>query len=240
MKVGQTLRSWWQDYLAGRLRTPQAIVRAASADFQSADARSSERFLDLPPDALHWDAPARLCARGFLDTTPYLTQMHKADWQQCDPRLMRWAALFCELARKRGVPLYVHSAFRTEAQQAALVAKGHSKTPYPRSAHNNGEAVDIVHGVFHWTLTKQEWALLGVLGRLALDRVNSSIHRPKRLPSGVNPLHYEKLALDWGGDWSFYDPAHWQISTYRARIKRRPVLPPVRLTPRAILTKYKA
>lgn len=223
MKPGQLLTNWWQRYVLGELKSPQDIVRAAFNETPD-NARPSERFFGTPEDDALFAAPERLSAPGFYRSEAYLKQWDRADWQNCDPRLMRWSAMLIQSARKRNIPLYVHSAFRTEAEQAALVAAGRSKAPYPRSAHNIGEAVDIVHGVYHWDLTPQEWALIHTLGRLALDRLNATLKQP------------DKLHLTWGGTFEgFYDPAHWQIEGYRARIKRLPVGPPVRYTPRRIL-----
>lgn len=226
MKPGQVLTQWYQDLIAGRLRTPQAIVAASRAE-RPDTALASDRFLnDLPSDE-GWQAPQRLRAPHFLLSDQHMKQWDRADWQFVDPRLMRWAALFVELARKRGIPLYVHSAFRTEAEQARAVADGHSRTPYPRSAHNSGEAVDIVHGVYHWTLTKQEWSMLHVLGLRAVDLVNRDLKK------------VDHLVLTWGGSWSFYDPAHWEIADYRARIRRLAAGPPLHYTPRAILARFR-
>ena len=132
-------------------------------------------------------------------------------------------------ARKRGIPLYVHCCFRTEAEQRALFAKGASKVRYPNSAHNSAEAVDIVHGCYHWNLMPKEWAYIHALGRDALRRLNASLPYDKR------------LFLNWGGDDgspgdSFrWDPAHWEVADYRKRIG--PIAPglPVHMSPTSIL-----
>lgn len=224
MKPGQVLQRWWQDLVAGRLRTPQDLMLAARAEGPD-PARASDRFFNEPRDGFVWDVPQRLSAPNFILTEHHIGQGERADWQHVDRRLMRWAAVFVELARKRGIPLYVHTAFRTEAEQAKVNSAGNSKAAYPRSAHNIGEAVDVVHGVYHWTMTRQEWALLHVLGLRALDLVNRDLKK------------VDKLQLVWGGSFkSLYDPAHWEIADYRARIRRLPVGPPVRMMPRRILS----
>ena len=105
-----------------------------------------------------------------------------------------------------------------------MVRLGRSRTHWPNSAHNIGEAVDIVHGVFHWDMTPQEWAMIATLGRLCLDRFNAG--RPKDA----------QLRLTWGGDWrSPWDPAHWEIRDYRQRSRMVQMGEPVRRTPRGIL-----
>ena len=179
-----------------------------------------------PPDDIPgvWDAPERLKAPNFIGSTGHLSQWDRADWAYVDLRLAYWAALFQEAARKRGIPLYVHNALRYKSEQDDLVRRGVSRTKYPNSAHNIGEAVDIVHGLFHWEMSRQEWALLGVLGKLALERVNAQLPKDR------------KLHLTWGGDWkSFWDPAHWEISDYKARTRVLPPDEPMRRTPRYLL-----
>lgn len=228
MKAGQLLTSWWQRYVLGELKTPQDIFRLSQRESPD-QAQASDRFFSTPDDGVLFDAPQRLKAPSLFLKEAYLSQSHRADWAYADPRLMRWAALFIEYARKRGIPLYVHCALRSESFQNALKAQGRSFAAYPRSAHNIGEAVDIVHSVFHWELSKQEWLYLNALGNLALERVNSTLKAS------------EKLSLTWGGDFrSLYDPAHWEISDYRKRIRALPPAASVHLTPRAILARYKA
>ena len=220
--MAPAIKKWWQDFVEGRLRTPQDIRRAALNDSPD-PAQSYMRVVnDLPSDD-GWHAPKRLQAPNFILSDAHARQWGKADYQQTDPRLMLWGAIYTELARKRGIPLYVHCAFRDEAEQNSVNHVGNSKARYPRSPHNIGEALDVVHGVYHWTMTQQEWSLLHLLGLRALDLLNARLKKP------------EQIGLVWGGSWSFYDPAHWEISDYRARIKRLPVLDSVHLTPRAIL-----
>lgn len=222
MKPGQVLRNWWQNYVLGGLRTPQDLYGSALAENYVTE--SDDRFLgDLPSDA-EWQAPERLKYPVYWRLQMYLDQSSRADWQSTDIRLQRWAALFIEYARKRDIPLYVHCATRTEAEQALVYARGNSRARYPSSAHNIGEAVDIVHGRYHWDMTRQEWQMLYTLGMLALDRVNATL--PKA----------QKLQLTWGGHFrTLYDPAHWEIADYRGRLRRLPLADSVRLTPRKIL-----
>lgn len=225
MKPGQVITKWWQDLVAGRLRTPQALVAASRAENPDPALQGvADRFFNEPKDGPVWDIPERLRARSYILGEQHIRQGERADWQHCDPRLMLWAAVFVELARKRDIPLYVHCAFRTEAEQAKVNASGNSKAAYPRSPYNIGEAVGIVHGTYHWTLTRQEWEFLHVLGRRACELVNRDLKK------------VGQLELTWGGTFkSLWDPAHWEIADYRARIKRLPVGPPVRMMPRKIL-----
>lgn len=223
MSAPGPVAKWFQDYVMGRLRTPQAIFRAAWANNPD-PAQSADRVFDIPaPDG--WDAPERLQAPLHFRSETYMRQVRRADWHGCDPRLLVWASVLQQMARRRDIPLYVHCALRDRRTQNSLLAKGVSRAKYPRSAHNIGEAVDIVHGVYHWQMNEQEWALLHVLGRLALDRTNAYLKKE------------HKLDLTWGGSFkSLYDPAHWEITDYRKRIRALADHDvPIRYTPKQAL-----
>lgn len=191
-----------------------------------------ERFMGELKDDQGFEAPKRLQMPSMMTDEAMLRRHNAADWQQVDPRLMTWAARFVEALRRRGIPLYVHRAFRTKEQQQEAVAKGASRAVWPRAPHCLGKAVDIVHGSFHWRMTTQEWAFLHKVGLDVLRRYNAEL--PKAM----------RLNLVWGGDWDgdgdihdqrLYDPAHWEVAEWRDDVRALPVLEPRRLTPRGIL-----
>jgi len=224
MKPAQKSSKAWQDYCAGRLKTPQDLYAAYMAELEAPEGR----FLSMPEDTDIFDAPQRLRAPAHFHSNGWLRQSERADWAHVDPRLAYWAACFVEAGRKRGVPLYVHTALRDKAEQDRLNKLGHSKAAYPLSAHNIGEAVDIVHGVFHWEMTRDEWKYLHVLGERVLERVNAPLRKA------------DKLALTWGGDFkSLYDPAHWEISDFRARRRPLAAVVPRHIMPNVILENYR-
>lgn len=218
--------SWWQDYVAGRLKTPRDLFRAAWAENPD-PAQASDRFLDVPDPGPTWDAPERLKAPLHFKSEGYMRQRIRADYASTDPRLMVFGATLIQMAQKRQIPLYVHTALRSEAEQNKLKAAGNSKASYGRSPHNIGEALDIVHGVFHWQLNRSEWDLLHTLGRLALNNVNTHLKAAN------------KLQLVWGGTFnSLYDPAHWEIADFRQRLRPLPrASEPVHLSPPTILAR---
>lgn len=140
----------------------------------------------------------------FFRSDTYLRQQNRANWVGVNPLLREWSNLFLEMAKSRNLPLYVHSAMRTMSQQALLVQKGVSLTP--NSKHLKGEAVDIVHSLYHWKVNPDEWQAYSVLGFLALDRLNNRLKA------------VDKIGLQWGGHWTrFYDPAHWELKPYKAK-----------------------
>lgn len=230
MKPGQRLTRWWQEYVLGHLTTPQAIVSAARSEQPDF---SEDRFTQTPVDNAEWDTPKRLQAPGFLRTASYVAQQQRADWQQTDDRLRLLAAKVVIRAGKLGIPLYVHSAFRTKAEQDELVRRKVTKAPYPRSAHNIGEAIDLVHGVYHWDLTKREWLYLHWLVTDELRKLNANLPKSR------------KLAVNWGGDDGTatdnfrWDPAHWELLDYRARIRQMPVQAPLHMSPAVTVVKLR-
>lgn len=98
--------------------------------------------------------------------------------------------------RKQNVPLFCHCLWRDNAEQTRLFVTGRSKAKAGQSAHNWGMAVDIVHSTLAWELQPMSWALLGHIGKEI------------SVQSGI--------AVTWGGDWSFHDPAHWELSDWKA------------------------
>lgn len=230
MKPGQVITQWWQEYVLGRLRSPQDIIRAARAE---APDRYEDRFTTEPQETDVWDIPERLKAEAFIRSEAYARQSMRADWQQVDHRLRQFAARVCIAARARGIPVYVHSAFRTKDEQSALLDRRVTKVGWPRSAHNIGEAVDIVHGVYHWELRKDEWLFIHHLAQEVLRKMNAGVPKEKR------------LHLNWGGDDGTngdtfrWDPAHWEIYDYRTRLRALPEGVPVFMSPARIASLYR-
>ena len=219
MKPGQRLTLWWQEYVLGRLTSPQAIVAAARAETPP----SEDRFATVPDpvDNEEWDTPARLRAVAFLSSASYAAQQQRADWQQCDPRMELLAARVVLRAAKLGIPLYVHSAFRTKAEQDDLIRRKVTKARYPRSAHNIGEAFDLVHGTYQWNMTVREWAYLRWLVMEELRKINAKLPKARKLQLGQY--------IGW-------DPAHFEVADYRDRIRRMPVQTPLRRSPSVAVT----
>nr|WP_245369132.1 M15 family metallopeptidase [Agrobacterium tumefaciens] len=91
--------------------------------------------------------------------------------------------------------MFAHCVYRDDVEQQRLYVKGLSKAKPGQSAHNYGLAVDIVHGTKAWDLTRKQWDLIGHIGK----EVAASLG----------------IKVEWGGDWSFYDPAHWELANWR-------------------------
>lgn len=87
--------------------------------------------------------------------------------------------------RAAGIPAWISSAVRTTGEQAALVARGASKTM--RSRHVQGLAFDIdILGYGRNQLPRWWWLAVG--------------------------QYAESLGLKWGGRWTtFYDAGHFEV-----------------------------
>jgi len=102
---------------------------------------------------------------------------------------------FIKEMEARGVAMFATEFNRSNERQRELKAKGVSKAGPGASPHNYGLAVDIVHLTRLWDLTEKEWDLIGTIGKEVARKMN--------------------LKVEWGGDWNFYDPAHWEIRDWR-------------------------
>ncbi|GHA11869.1 hypothetical protein GCM10007989_02770 [Devosia pacifica] len=133
--------------------------------------------------------------RPFLQSRKWLEQQWRADWTGSHPDVREFERLFIKRLVKIGVPMFTHECVRSNERQADLLALGHSKAGPGQSAHNFGCAIDLVHSTKAWGLSEKQWALIGHIGKeLATQR---------------------GFEVVWGGDWNFYDPAHWELANWR-------------------------
>jgi hypothetical protein len=133
----------------------------------------------------------------FLKSQKWQEQQWRSNREGAHWHILDFERLFIRQCFKMGIPMFAHSLVRTHAEQTMLYVKGVSKAKAGQSWHNFGQAVDIVHSVKAWNLTDHEWRLLGHIGKEVAARNN--------------------IKVRWGGDWSFYDPAHWELEE-RAKV----------------------
>jgi hypothetical protein len=141
---------------------------------------------------------ANLQHAPFLKSLKYKEQQVRAPREGARKEIVEFALGLIEEASRFGIPLFAHEYLRDEQRQNMLHQKGFSKARYGESAHNFGLAVDIIHGIQGWELDRVEWSIIGGIG--------SEVARKK------------KLSIQWGGEWSFYDPAHWELKNWREMI----------------------
>lgn len=135
-------------------------------------------------------------ARDFLLSERYQEQQWRADRKAADPRILLFERKFIDRMESLGVPMFAHCVVRSLAEQTQRFAEGHSKAKAGQSAHNYGLAVDLIHGIHGWDMSRESWALIGHIGK-EVARQNG-------------------LKLVWGGDFkSLWDPAHWELENWR-------------------------
>lgn len=133
--------------------------------------------------------------RSFCFSEKYGVQQGRADRTGAQPEILDFERKLIRRCWKLGVPMFAHCVNRGSEEQNRLFKLGHSKARAGESPHNFGAAVDIVHSTKAWELTRKQWALIGHLGKELATQ--------------------HGLDVVWGGDWEFYDPAHWELATWR-------------------------
>lgn len=134
--------------------------------------------------------------RPFLERTVWHDQQMRALRDGAHPDILEFERRFvARMAKKHGVPLFAHNMVRDMAEQNRLFVQGVTKAKGGKSPHNWGCAVDIVHSVKAWNLERDSWTMLGHIGKELATQMG--------------------VKLVWGGDWSFYDPAHWELAEWR-------------------------
>jgi hypothetical protein len=152
---------------------------------------------DAPEDASLRQSLASIADRQFCLGVKYSEQQLRADRTIAHPEIDDFGRLLVKRMRRLDVPMFVSTLFRGRDDQESAYVLGHSKAHWGQSAHNFGCAVDVIHGVKGWGLTRQEWSIIGHVGKeLAAQR---------------------GLKVTWGGDWERpWDPAHWELTDWRA------------------------
>ncbi len=184
------------------------VLVARTAERQSVlpDPGRAKRVFPPPPpepvpDSGYSQALAGMVHRDFLKSIPYWELNMRANKLEAHPRILEFEKGLIKRMAALGVPMYAHCVWRTPDEQLALWERKRTKARPGESPHNWGCAVDIVHCRYHWDLTERQWAIIGHIGK------------EYGKASGLNVI--------WGGDWKFYDPAHWELADWKqCRIPR--------------------
>lgn len=153
----------------------------------------------------HVAAAKSMRAPHLLSTTKYRDRVASVQRAGAHPALVEFFIKYQRAMERVQVPVFATEFVRSDLRQAELKKNGHSRAGPGQSPHNFGLAVDIVHAERPWRLTKEEYEVVGAIGKEVARRMG--------------------LRIVWGGDWSFFDPVHWQIEhwkSYREVMRRRP------------------
>lgn len=160
--------------------------------------RTVEPELDAPvlSDTNLRNALANMQDVAYCRSEAFVEKQWTANFDGVDGAMYEFAEkLIRKMASSYGVPLFARCAMRTAAEQRQAHERGVTKTL--RSAHMVGCAVDIVHCQKAWALSRMQWSLIGHVGKEVAKKLS--------------------LRLEWGGDWQYYDPAHWELKGWKAR-----------------------
>lgn len=146
-------------------------------------------------DEAYGDALRNMRHRAFCYSQKYGEQQARADRAGAQPEILEFERRLVKRAFKLGVPLFAHAVVRRSVDQNRLFREGKSHARAGESPHNYGAAVDLIHGTKAWALSRKQWAIIGHLGKEVAAQMG--------------------VAVVWGGDWKFYDPAHWELANWR-------------------------
>ncbi|RWP57964.1 hypothetical protein [Mesorhizobium sp.] len=144
---------------------------------------------------------AAIADRNFCEGVKYSDQQLRADRREAHPDIVEFGRLLVKRLRRLNVPMFESSMWRTMEDQKAAYVRGVSNAKPGESPHNYGCAVDVIHGIRGWDLSKSQWAIIGHVGKeLAAQK---------------------GFKLNWGGpdgpkDRFNWDPAHWELVGWRA------------------------
>lgn len=150
--------------------------------------------------ATHQAAAARLVDHTVCASMQFRRRQIRADSTGSDRLIVEFSQALQKDLVARGIPFFAHTYVRSNEEQERLFRTGVTKARSGQSPHNHGMAVDLVHYGRYWDLTQKEWAVIGLIGKEVARKRN--------------------IAITWGGDWKFYDPAHWELSDWKDRVGR--------------------
>jgi len=140
---------------------------------------------------------------GFLGSPRYQEQQKRALREGAHPDILEFERKLVKRLWSLGVPVFANCVVRTRDEQASLYIRGFSKDhPNDGLWPHQAFAVDIIHGTLGWMENPNipnAWAIIGHLG--------------KEVAASMG------IEITWGGDWKFYDPAHFELTDWK-RIAR--------------------
>lgn len=157
---------------------------------------NSERPFLLPADQKTYAAALHEMRKPlFLKTPKYAEQMWRADTNGAHPAIIGFTDAMVKRMRDLQVPVFAHCIVRSPDEQDALFVQGRSKVDGKGDYPHRFAAVDIIHGVLGWNLSRKSWDMIGHIGKEVAAKLS--------------------IPIRWGGDWEFYDPAHWELAHWR-------------------------
>lgn len=136
--------------------------------------------------------------RSFLETEKYEEQQWRANRKGAHFEILLFEMRLVARMAQLGVPMFAHSVVRDQGTQNRVFLEGLSKNDGTRAYAHQRAAADIVHSTRAWDLTRDQWNVIGHVGKEVAKQLG--------------------LEIIWGGDWKDpWDPAHWELKDWRNR-----------------------
>ena len=136
---------------------------------------------------------------AFLKTPKYQEQQTRANRVGAHPHIVEFAEKLVKRGAQLGIPLFPHCVVRTYDEQVAAYTRGLSRdSPADGLWPHKFAAVDIIHGTLAWMdrpVILHAWEIVGHLGQEVANSMD--------------------IEIEWGGGWSFRDPAHWELKGWK-------------------------
>ena len=142
-------------------------------------------------------------AQSLVDTKTMLSeefrryrvgnQFYSDKYKWVHPEIIEFWEHFDKALKERNIPMRCFEFYRSNERQQKLFEEGRSKAAAGKSPHNLGLALDVVGFHRYWELAREEWEVIGAIGKEVARK--------------------RKIDIEWGGDWP-WDPAHWELKTF--------------------------
>lgn len=141
------------------------------------------------------EAIARAMNKDQVKSRKLQEQRMRAVRAGADERILAFTDLMYARMDRIGIPVFATEIMRSAERQEQLFLDGFSKVRVD-GKHTRGLAVDIVHSIYAWDMSTEEWSFFGAVGK------ELAIQRGIRINWGGN---------DGPGDRFNWDPAHWEL-----------------------------
>lgn len=139
---------------------------------------------------------SQLMRPEFIKGQKYQEQQWRAVRDGADPKILAFEKAFVKKMASLNVPFFATWVVRSATEQQKMFdAEVSRDSPEDGQWPHRKHAVDLIHGTLGYNLTKTQWALVGHVGKEVAQA--------------------RGIKITWGGDWKFYDPAHWELTHWR-------------------------
>lgn len=155
---------------------------------------------NIDPGLAYRVAMEALRNEGFLKSPKYQEQQTRANRVGAHPLIVEFSDKLVKRLGKLGIPVFPLCIVRTEQEQMKAFLDGVSKDdPSDGLWPHRFAAVDIIHSKLGYMDAENHvpngWNIIGHCGK--------------------EVAHSMGIKIVWGGDWKFYDPAHFELEGWK-------------------------